>query len=81
MKPSGRILDHNLERLLTRCYRPVRPRAEFVAQLERRLAPWLEESEISSTAGRTPHPWRRAWGVVAAAAALILLAQLWSPSG
>jgi len=81
VKPSGRILDHNLERLLTRCYRPVRPRAEFVAQLERRLAPWLEESEISSTAGRTPHPWRRAWGVVAAAAALILLAQLWSPSG
>ena len=81
MKPSGRILDHNLQRLLTRCYTPVRPRAEFVAQLERRLAPWLEESEVSVAAGRTSRPWRHAWGVVAAAAALLLLAQLWSPSG
>ena len=66
MKPSGRILDHNLQRLLTRCYTPVRPRAEFVAQLERRLAPWLEESEVSVEAGRTSRPWRHAWGVVAA---------------
>lgn len=75
MKPSSRVLDRNLQELLRRCYQPVVPRAEFVARLERALAPWIDaEASVSvqSSTGRS-FPLRRVGLAALAAAAALLL--------
>lgn len=79
MKSSGRTLDHNLERLLTRAWTPVQPREEFVRELESVLAPWIAEPLPSlERARRWP---RLTVGIVAAvaAAALLLILARWMP--
>jgi len=74
-EPSSQILDQNLARLLTRAYVPVRPRAEFVRELERSLGPWLAPAEpgrVIAGPGSHGQNWRIVTAVVAAAAALLL---------
>jgi protocatechuate 3,4-dioxygenase beta subunit len=82
---ASRILDHNLERLLTRAYEPVRMREHFRSALEERLVRACE-ARAGATA-RRQRPRLRALplaGALAAAAALVLLllhgSRLW-PSG
>lgn len=84
MKPSRRVLDENLSALLTRAYSPAKPRAEFVARLERELRPWISAAGPQPLRSRREARPRRTWvlGVLAAAAALLLLLRwMGEPSG
>jgi len=84
MKRSSRILDQNLRGLMSRAYRPVHPRAEFVQELERTLEPWIGGESVvrvEHSGGSAGRARRRAWflvsATVAAAAALVLMFGPW----
>jgi hypothetical protein len=72
MKPSSEILDRNLEGLLRRSWRPVKPNPEFVARLERELEPWLRERAAVAARPRLRGARGILLPVLAAAAALLL---------
>ncbi|MFT7485069.1 MAG: hypothetical protein ACI9F9_000915 [Candidatus Paceibacteria bacterium] len=82
MKPSARILDENLAKLLQRAYQPVRPSDAFVRQLEASLAPWIGEladgAETLDLTARAGHGKPRWIASSLAAAAALLLLMNWS---
>ncbi len=76
MKPSYRVLEQNLEQLIRRAYRPVRPREAFVRQLEQALAPYIGEGPMAKAESRPIL--RPIFGALLAAAAALLILFGWS---
>ncbi|MFT7667335.1 MAG: hypothetical protein ACI8X5_000014 [Planctomycetota bacterium] len=75
MKSSNRVLEENLKQLIARAYLPIRPRAEFVSELERQLAPWIasESAQPLRTVSSGSRRLKIASVVALAAAALFLI--------
>ena len=65
MTPDARILDRNLEALLKLAWRPVLPRPEFAAQLERKF--------VARAVGFSSRSASPVWIWIAAAASILLL--------
>ncbi len=71
---SGRVLDHNIGRLLRRAYVPALPRPEFRSALEERWMRAVRRAHEGTHAPRAVERTGRAWKRIAAVAAALLVA-------